>query len=248
MKLAEVVRTALDGVVDPGILVRSKKVRNVAELYISLLDPDGKHNILKDALLSAIRRLRKSSRTEGWEDVVHPMPDTAEEAIAAASRPKVTTPTLVIKFLTDLDMANAAVEIASAWRRTMDELPEGLVDMETVVSKLLPRLRPGMFGNVPPTFCMSNVPTTARQAALIVGSAGDGEEYAFGQGFQGCNFCGKSAKKVSICSKCMDVGYCGPECQRAGWEGHKPHCAAFTRLTDKVAMCLAEAGLTCRRS
>ena len=39
-----------------------------------------------------------------------------------------------------------------------------------------------------------------------------------------CSTCGKVKKKMSFCSKCNHVHYCSAECQRQGWQEHKPLC------------------------
>ena len=225
----------------------------VSESYASILDPPGS-NLLKNALLAAARRLHKSCRTNGWEDVhtrihITPAPRTAAEALAAARRAKLETPTLIIRFSTAQEMATAALLIADAWRATLDELPEeGPVDTDTVVSKLGPRLQATWFGNLPPKFCMSNAPRPGRHGAVVVVETGGAtDSYSYGQGFEGCNVCRALAKKVFVCSRCMDVGYCSAECQRAGWHEHKSYCNAFERLTDQIAVILDTAGLTCRK-
>jgi len=225
----------------------------VSEIYASILDPPGS-NLLKNALLAAARRLHKSCRTNGWEDVhtrihITPAPRTAAEAIAAARSEKLETPTLVIRFSTRQEMAAAALMIASAWHDTLSELPEeGSVDTDTVVSKLAPRIRATWFGNMPPKFCMSNAQRPGRHGAVVVTETdGANDIHSYGQGFEGCNVCRASAKKVFICSRCMDVGYCSAECQRAGWNEHRSHCNAFERLTDQIATIMDTAGLTCRK-
>jgi hypothetical protein len=42
-----------------------------------------------------------------------------------------------------------------------------------------------------------------------------------------CDRCGKlqePGKKLQRCGKCRVAWYCGIECQRAAWSGHKAHC------------------------
>jgi hypothetical protein len=40
-----------------------------------------------------------------------------------------------------------------------------------------------------------------------------------------CGYCGKSATvKLVTCSQCRSVAYCGKECQKAAWKGHKKVC------------------------
>ena len=40
-----------------------------------------------------------------------------------------------------------------------------------------------------------------------------------------CGYCGKSsAEKLRLCSQCKSVAYCGTECQKSAWKGHKAFC------------------------
>jgi len=39
-----------------------------------------------------------------------------------------------------------------------------------------------------------------------------------------CAHCGTQGVKLKRCSVCLDVSYCGAECQKAGWKGHKQTC------------------------
>eukprot|EP01036_Dinobryon_divergens_P024903 gene24903-33394_t len=42
-----------------------------------------------------------------------------------------------------------------------------------------------------------------------------------------CGYCGKSsAEKLRLCSQCKSVAYCGTECQKSAWKGHKAFCKA----------------------
>lgn len=43
-------------------------------------------------------------------------------------------------------------------------------------------------------------------------------------GMQRCAMCAKQVK-VKWCSRCREVGYCSPACQREHWPAHKPACA-----------------------
>jgi len=47
-------------------------------------------------------------------------------------------------------------------------------------------------------------------------------------GAASCAHCGKGPKKkgaeLKRCSRCKKVSYCGAECQKAGWKGHKKTC------------------------
>ena len=55
--------------------------------------------------------------------------------------------------------------------------------------------------------------------------------------------CEKSAEK--ICSRCLSVGYCGPVCQRADWDGgHKAQCKrlAAERAAEEAAKEAAKGG------
>lgn len=52
----------------------------------------------------------------------------------------------------------------------------------------------------------------------------------------GCSFCGKLAVRLRMCSACGGASYCGRDCQKAAWRGHKPLCrslvASFHRETE----------------
>ena len=39
-----------------------------------------------------------------------------------------------------------------------------------------------------------------------------------------CAHCGTQVLAIKKCSICKQVGYCGAECQKAGWKGHKKTC------------------------
>ena len=39
-----------------------------------------------------------------------------------------------------------------------------------------------------------------------------------------CSQCGKGSQKNSTCSRYKSVYYCGRECQKAAWAGHKKEC------------------------
>ena len=39
-----------------------------------------------------------------------------------------------------------------------------------------------------------------------------------------CSHCGKKGVALKKCSRCMQVSYCGAECQKAAWKGHKGSC------------------------
>lgn len=42
-----------------------------------------------------------------------------------------------------------------------------------------------------------------------------------------CGYCGKSsAEKLLLCSQCKSAVYCGKECQKLAWKGHKKFCQA----------------------
>ncbi|KAK7681331.1 hypothetical protein QCA50_015422 [Cerrena zonata] len=43
-----------------------------------------------------------------------------------------------------------------------------------------------------------------------------------------CGSCGKREVKLSRCSKCKKVAYCGRDCQTADWKSHKAACHAPT--------------------
>ena len=39
-----------------------------------------------------------------------------------------------------------------------------------------------------------------------------------------CAACGRKAEHLLRCARCKSVWYCGAECQRASWGGHKKAC------------------------
>lgn len=39
-----------------------------------------------------------------------------------------------------------------------------------------------------------------------------------------CAKCGKVDEAIKNCSRCLQVGYCGPECQKLDWPSHKQVC------------------------
>ena len=43
-----------------------------------------------------------------------------------------------------------------------------------------------------------------------------------------CRVCGKTAaelgRRLQVCSKCVQVAYCGPHCQKSDWPMHKTEC------------------------
>ena len=39
-----------------------------------------------------------------------------------------------------------------------------------------------------------------------------------------CSQCGKKGLGFKKCSRCMQASYCGAECQKAAWRGHKKTC------------------------
>mmetsp|Transcript_18588 Transcript_18588/g.31159 ORF Transcript_18588/g.31159 Transcript_18588/m.31159 type:complete len:289 (-) Transcript_18588:371-1237(-) len=41
----------------------------------------------------------------------------------------------------------------------------------------------------------------------------------------GCDYCGMYCDTIKKCAKCMVVGYCSKECQRAAWKAHKKTCS-----------------------
>uniref|UniRef100_A0A0W0FPE7 MYND-type domain-containing protein n=1 Tax=Moniliophthora roreri TaxID=221103 RepID=A0A0W0FPE7_MONRR len=51
---------------------------------------------------------------------------------------------------------------------------------------------------------------------------------------QACHYCYKNDieedVKISKCSRCKSVGYCGEECQKADWKNHRGLCKAYASL------------------
>lgn len=39
-----------------------------------------------------------------------------------------------------------------------------------------------------------------------------------------CGFCHDNLKPISKCSRCLNIKYCGRECQLKHWPEHKPFC------------------------
>ncbi|KAJ7595090.1 hypothetical protein C8J56DRAFT_928379 [Mycena floridula] len=50
---------------------------------------------------------------------------------------------------------------------------------------------------------------------------------------QACFKCFKEDVKLSKCSMCKRVSYCGPDCQKGDWSSHKAFCKAFTALSQQ---------------
>jgi len=49
-----------------------------------------------------------------------------------------------------------------------------------------------------------------------------------------CSQCGKQCASLKRCSRCRQVSYCGAECQKSGWKGHKKSCATLEEAVEKV--------------
>ena len=47
-------------------------------------------------------------------------------------------------------------------------------------------------------------------------------------GVKTCLACGKAGAK-SLCTGCRSVSFCGRDCQRAAWPGHKRECRRIVR-------------------
>jgi len=48
-----------------------------------------------------------------------------------------------------------------------------------------------------------------------------------------CAHCGQHGVSLK-CSRCLQASYCGAECQKAAWKGHKKSCASLKDLVQKV--------------
>ena len=48
-----------------------------------------------------------------------------------------------------------------------------------------------------------------------------------------CAQCGQHGVSLK-CSRCLQVSYCGAECQKVAWKGHKKSCASLNDLLKKV--------------
>ena len=55
-----------------------------------------------------------------------------------------------------------------------------------------------------------------------------------------CSHCGATSTKLKRCLRCMQVSYCGAECQRAAWKvGHKKTCVkqmSYMDILDKLGV------------
>ncbi|CAE8596872.1 unnamed protein product [Polarella glacialis] len=47
-----------------------------------------------------------------------------------------------------------------------------------------------------------------------------------------CRVCSQR-EALALCSRCREVGYCGPDCQREDWPSHKASCNQATKLLGK---------------
>ncbi|KAI9012255.1 hypothetical protein DFJ74DRAFT_683130 [Hyaloraphidium curvatum] len=62
-------------------------------------------------------------------------------------------------------------------------------------------------------------------AVKVVKDAGGAKTAAGGEK---CALCGKKeggSVRISKCSGCKKIGYCGADCQKRDWKAHKPKCA-----------------------
>ena len=49
-----------------------------------------------------------------------------------------------------------------------------------------------------------------------------------------CSQCGKQRAALKRCSRCKEASYCGAECQRAAWKGHKKKCVTLDDVVERV--------------
>ena len=50
-----------------------------------------------------------------------------------------------------------------------------------------------------------------------------------------CAHCGKQGVGFKHCSVCKQASYCGAECQKANWKGHKKTCSPLVTVNDVCA-------------
>jgi len=70
-----------------------------------------------------------------------------------------------------------------------------------------------------------------------------------------CSVCGKAAAPLKACSRCRDKQYCGRECQRRDWPGHKKTCNVARVAADaadiedlgdpQTLVCIRERSVAC---
>jgi len=49
-----------------------------------------------------------------------------------------------------------------------------------------------------------------------------------------CSHCGTQRAALKHCSRCKQASYCGAECQKAAWKGHKKTCVTLDDVVEKV--------------
>ena len=59
-----------------------------------------------------------------------------------------------------------------------------------------------------------------------------------------CAYCGKQGVSLKRCKRCMAAFYCGPECQKAGWQQHKKACQPVLERLKVLEGVLTAAGGT----
>jgi hypothetical protein len=77
-----------------------------------------------------------------------------------------------------------------------------------------------------PTLAAMGMPCRARRDMGAYGGAVDGKDATGTTAKTKCTHCGEIFVKTLLCSRCKGVRYCGAECQRAAWPGHKASCTS----------------------
>lgn len=189
---------------------------NIAEIYKSVMDPPG-CKIVTDALFSAARRLRDER-------------PFAQKRTFYDHSEKTNTPTIFIRFSTIQKMMDAAWQLVNAWRVIYCDVH---FDHDEIVAHFLSLITSDVFGDIQAEFYFTNVTKPGRQSACIaMGAETNFSVYA--RGFNGCMRCETEPRKISICSKCLDVGYCSRECQKAAWPDHKSQCKSMCGFVDSI--------------
>jgi len=108
--------------------------------------------------------------------------------------------------------------------RTSDQLPDGYVSMQDTFlpTGFADRMRTLVEAGVPLNILLN------RASASSGESTSTPERRAMARqalARRQCAVCEREA--FSLCGTCKCIRYCSPECQRADWTNHKPHCSIY---------------------